>query len=160
MVSLRPQAPGTTGVHQEQPRAVQPQAPTSTASGRHEVMQATPYKQVHFLPQHTTGVRQPCSTAQTQTIASSTQGQDVTSRRRSQERRRRDGRQSISHPATRRDRSSTRGPKRWKWGITERSHNLDCSMFNFLALNVVQSSTTRIQCTHIQYRMCGYALIS
>ena len=42
----------------------------------------------------------------------------------------------------------------------EQSHNLDRSVLTFTHQNVIPSLTPRVQPCCIQYRMCGYGLIS
>ena len=109
--SARPQAPGATSLHQEQPSAIHQQA---AASGSHEVTQATPYQQAVHLPRQ---VRFAPPVTETKTATSNSQSPSVATRGRPQSRECGSHQELASHSRTRRDRSSTRGPKKLQRGI-------------------------------------------
>ena len=101
--SARPWAPGTIGLHQEQPSALHQPA---VASGSHEVTPATPYQQVVHPPWQ---VRFASPITKTKTTTS--QSQSVADRGRPQSRGCGGHQEPASCSRARRDKSSTRGPK-------------------------------------------------
>ena len=101
--SVRPRAPGTIGLHQASPSA--PHQPAA-ASGSHKAHPATPYQQAIHPPWQ---VR--FASPVTKAEATTSQSQSVAERGRPQTREQ--GHQEpASHSRARRDRSSTRGPKK------------------------------------------------
>ena len=102
--SARPWAPGTVGLHQPQPSA--PHQPAA-ASGGQEVHPATPYQQAVHPPRQ---VR--FASPITKAEATTSQSQSVAERGRPQTREQGGCREQASHSRTRKNRSSTRGPKR------------------------------------------------
>ena len=109
--SARPQVPGTIGLQQPQPLA--PHQPAA-ASGGQEEHPTTPYKQAVYPPQQ---VR--FASPITKVEATTSQSQSVAERGRPQTREQGGHREQASHSRTRKDRSSTRGPKRRR-GITNK----------------------------------------
>ena len=107
--SARPWAPGATSLHQEQPSAIHQLAATS---GSHEVTPATPYQQAAHPPWQ---VRFASPVTKTKTTTS--QSQSVATRGRPQSREHGSCQELASHSRARRDRSSTRGPRKQR-GIT------------------------------------------
>ena len=103
--SARPWAPGATSLCQEGPSAIHQQTATS---GSHEVTQATPYQQAVHPPQQVR-FAPPVTEAKTAT--------SVATRGRPQFRERESHQELASCSRARRDRSSTRGPKKRR-GIT------------------------------------------
>ena len=107
--SAGPRVPGTIGLHQPRPSApCQPAA----ASGGQEAHPATPYQQAVYPPRQ---VR--FASPITKAEATTNQSQIVAKRGRSQTREQGGRQEQASHSRTRKDRSSTRGPKRRR-GIT------------------------------------------
>ena len=72
----QPGTPTIPGICQTRPRAPQQQVPTP---GRHEVTQATPYRQQVYPPQHTTGVGR--ATPKPSTAPSTSQGHEELARK-------------------------------------------------------------------------------
>ena len=107
--SARPQAPGAVGLCQEQPSAIRQPA---DASGSHEATPATPYQQAVHPPQQ---VRFASPVTKTETTTS--QSQSVATRGRPQSRECGSHQELASHSRARRDRSSTRGPRKRR-GVT------------------------------------------
>ena len=102
--SARPQMPGTTSLCQPQPSA--PHQP-ATASGSQGTCPTTPYQQAVHPPWQVRFA--PPTTKEEATMS---QSQSVAERGRPQTREQGGHRQQASHSRTRKDRSSTRGPKR------------------------------------------------
>ena len=109
--SAMPQAPGATSLHQERPSAIRQPAATS---GSHEVTPATPYQQAVHLPQQ---VRFAPPVTKTKTATSTSQSQSVATRGIPQSRECGSCQEPASCSRARRDRSSTRGPRKRR-GIT------------------------------------------
>ena len=111
--SMRPPTPGITGIHQVQPSSFSQQASTS---GSGEVAPATPYQQQvqppPRPPPREKRLRFTQQVAETKTVASTTTTQGAATRGRPQNRECEDRWLGTSHSRTRRDRSSTRGPRR------------------------------------------------
>ena len=107
--STRPRTPGTVGLRQGRPSALHQEA---AASGSHEVTPATPYQQVVHPPRQ---VR--FASPVTKAEATTSQSQSVAERGRPQTRELGGHQEPASHSRARRDRSSTRGPKKRR-GIT------------------------------------------
>ena len=109
--AVGPQTPTAPGPHQVQPSAIQQRMPTS---GRHEAGQATPYRQQVYPPRHTFGVL--TATTKANATPSTSQGCDEMARGGEDAR----GRSSSQGPLgqNRRDRSSTRGSRKRRRGIT------------------------------------------
>ena len=104
--SARPWAPGTTSLCQEQPSAIHQPAATS---GSHEATPATPYQQAVHLPHQ---VRFAPPVTKTKTATSTNQSQSVATRGRPQSREHGSCQEPASCSRARRDRSSTRGPRK------------------------------------------------
>ena len=104
--SARSRAPGATSLHQEQPSALHQQA---AASGSHEVTPATPYQQAVHPPRQ---MRFAPLVTKTKTATSTSQSQSVATRGRPQSRECGSCQEPASHSGARRDRSSTRGPRK------------------------------------------------
>ena len=104
--SVRPQAPGATSLCQEQPSAIHQLAATS---GSHEVTQTTPYQQAVHPPWQ---LRFAPPVTKAKTATSTSQGQSVATRGRPQFREHESCQELASCSRARRDRSSTRGPKK------------------------------------------------
>ena len=108
--SARPRAPGPVGLHQPWPSALhQPAA----VSGSREAHPATPYQQVVHPPQQVR-FASPVTKAE-----ATSQSQSVAERGRPQTREQGGHQELASHSRARRDRSSTRGPKKQR-GITSK----------------------------------------
>ena len=107
--SARPWTPGTTGLHQPPPSA--PHQPAA-ASGSQGTCPTTPYQQAVHPPQQ---VR--FAPPATKEEATTSQSQSVAERGRPQTREQGGRQEQASHSRTRKDWSSTRGPKRRR-GIT------------------------------------------
>ena len=107
--SFMPWAPGAINLRQEQPPAIRQLAATS---GSHEATPATPYQQALHPPRQ---VRFASLVTKTETATS--QSQSVANRGRPQSRERGGRQEPALHSRARRDRSSTRGPKKRR-GIT------------------------------------------
>ena len=103
--SARPQAPGVTSLHQEQPSALCRQ---TTTSGSHEVTPGTRYQQAVHLPRQ---VRFAPPVTETKTATNTSQSQSEATRGRPQYKEHEGHQGPASHPRTGRDRSSTRGPR-------------------------------------------------
>ena len=104
--SARPWAPGNVGLHQEQPPATcQPTA----ALGSHKVTPATPYQQAAHPPQQ---VRFALPVTKAKTTTGYSQSQSVATRGRPLSRECGSHQELASHSRARRDRSSTRGPRK------------------------------------------------
>ena len=121
--SARPWAPGAVGLHQERPSALRQPAATS---GSHEATPATPYQQAVHLPWQ---VRFTSPVTKTETATS--QSQSGATRGRPQPREHGGHQELASHSRARRDRSSTRGPRKQR-GIT--SENPMDDLMNFITL--------------------------
>ena len=102
--STRPRAPGAVGLHQARPSG--PHQPAA-ASESHEAHPATPCQQVVHPPWQ---VR--FASPVTKAEATTSQSQSVAERRRPQTREQGGHQEPASHSRARRDRSSTRGPKK------------------------------------------------
>ena len=113
------------------PRMPQQQAPTP---GRQEVMQATPYQQQVFPPKH------PAPKLSTTPSASQDHGDPAGEAGGAR------GRSSFRGPQDRqiRSRSSTRGSRKRRWGVT--SDSLMDQMANFVALGWKHDLTHFIGC--------------
>ena len=109
--SAMPQAPGTTSLCQERPPAIRQPAATS---GSHEATPATPYRQAVHPPLQ---VRFAPPVTKTKTATSTSQSQSVATRGRPQSRESGSCQEPASRSRARRDRSSTRGPRKQR-GIT------------------------------------------
>ena len=109
--SARPRAPGATSLHQEQPLAICQLAATS---GSHEVTPATPYQQAVHPPWQ---VQFAPPVTETKTATSTSQSQSVATRGRPQSREHGSCQELAPCSRARRDRSSTRGPRKRR-GIT------------------------------------------
>ena len=109
--SARPRAPGATSLCQERPSAIHQPA---TTSGSHEATPATPYQQAVHPPQQ---VRFAPPVTKTKTATSTSQSQSVATRGRPQSREHGSHQEPASCSRARRDRSSTRGPRKQR-GIT------------------------------------------
>ena len=107
----RPLAPGATSLHQEWPSAICQPAATS---GSHEATPATPYQQAVHPPWQ---VRFAPPVTETKTATSTSQSQSVATRGRPQSREHGSCQELASCSRVRRDRSSTRGPRKQR-GIT------------------------------------------
>ena len=102
--STRPQAPGTVGLHQEQPSALRQLA---AASGSHKVTPATPYQQAVHPPRQ---VR--FASPINKTKPTTSRSQSMAKRGRPQSREPGGHQEPASCSRARRDRSSTQGPKK------------------------------------------------
>ena len=107
--SARPRAPGAIGLRQPRPSA--PRQPAAALGGQ-EAHPATPYQQAVHPPRQ---VR--FASPITKAEATTSQSQSVAEGGRPQTREQGGRREQASHSRTRKDRSSTRGPKRHR-GIT------------------------------------------
>ena len=107
--SAGPQVPGPIGLHQQRPSA--PHQPAA-ASGGQEAHPATPYQQAVHPPRQVS-FAPPVTKAE----ATTGQSQSVAERGRPQTREQGGHQELASHSRTRKDRSSTRGPKKRR-GIT------------------------------------------
>ena len=107
---------------------------------RHEVGQATPYQQQVYPPQHTSGAQM--ATTKASTVPSTSQGHDETARGGKDTR----GRSSSQGPQgqNRRDRSSTRGSRKHRRGITSDNPMDDVS--KYVALGWKRDLTHIISC--------------
>ena len=119
----RPQAPGAIGLHQECPPATHQLAATL---GSHKVTPATPYQQAVCLPRQ---VRFAPPVTEAKTATGSSQSQSVATRGRPQSREHGSCQELTSRSRARRDRSSTRGPRKRR-GIT--SENPMDDLMNFI----------------------------
>ena len=79
--------------------------------------QATPYRQAVYPPQQTTRVRFASPVTEAKTATSTSQSQSGTTRGRPQSREHGSHQRPASHSRAKRDRSSTRGPKKQRRGI-------------------------------------------
>ena len=104
--SAGPRAPGPIGLHQQRPSA--PHQPAAASEGQ-EAHPATPYQQAVHLPQQVR-FAPPATKAEATTGLS----QGVAERGRPQTREQGGRQEQASHPRARKDRSSTRGPKKQK----------------------------------------------
>ena len=134
--AVGPQTPTAPGPHQVQPSAMQ-QMPTS---GRHEAGQATPYQQQVYPPRHTSGAQ--TATTKASAIPTTSQGRDEMARGDEDAR----GRSSFRGPLgqNRRDRSTTKGSRKRRRGIT--SDNPMDNVSNYVALGWKRDLTHIISC--------------
>ena len=109
------------------------------ASGRHEAGQATPYRQQVYPPRHTSGAR--TATTKANATPSTSQGHEMA--RGGKDAR---GRSSSRGPLgqNRRDRSSTRGSRKHRRGIT--SDNPMDNVSNYVASGCKRDLTHIISC--------------
>ena len=117
-----PQTPTTPGPQQAPPSATQQQMP---APGRQEVGQATPYRQQVYPPRHSTGAW--TATTKANTAPSTSQGHNEMAQGDKGAR----GMSSAQGPQgqARKDRSSTRGPRKCRRGIHSENPMDDVSSY-------------------------------